>query len=229
MLEGGLQGVQAAGYHNGERRRLQQFGGYGVGFFEPESAQTTKRTAVGLPGLAGLAALHGLQLPAEFDPLAALSMLGARRRKPLKRTSTAKLLVGPGLAAALEMPTYSFASSNFTGESNVSIVLAHQPLNGSDGAARFSLTFGYFPASVYYDPTLYFSNTYDMELTAADESTVPGVGIAGATLAGAGCPPGDAQCGRGRRGRAATSSADVNRSGLLVRLAQTLVAAAVVL
>lgn len=24
MLEGGLQGVQAAGYHNGERRRLQQ-------------------------------------------------------------------------------------------------------------------------------------------------------------------------------------------------------------
>jgi hypothetical protein len=203
-----------------------------VGFFEPESADVTKRAAVGLPalpGLAGLAALTGLQLPAEFDPLAALSMLGARSRKPVKRTSTAKLLVGPGLSAALEMPTYSFTSSNFTGESNVSVVLAHRALNGSDGAARFSLTFGYFPTSLFYDPTLYFSNTYDMELSVADVSAMPGVGSPVATLAAASCPPGDPQCGRGRRSRAATSSADVSRPGVLWRLAQIVTALAAVL
>jgi hypothetical protein len=202
-----------------------------VGFFEPESAEVTKRAAAGLPnlpGLAGLAALHGLQLPAEFDPLAALSMLGARR-KPVKRTSTAKLLVGPGLAAALEMPTYSFASSNFTGESNVSVVLAHKPLNGSDGAARFSLTFGYFPQSLFYDPTLYFSNTYDMELTAADVSAIPGSSGSGATLAAASCPPSDPQCGRGRRGRAATSSAEGSKPGLALRMAQVLLGLTAVL
>uniref|UniRef100_A0A383V3L7 Uncharacterized protein n=1 Tax=Tetradesmus obliquus TaxID=3088 RepID=A0A383V3L7_TETOB len=232
MMEGGLQAVQEAGYFSGNSRRLTQYGSYNNEFFEPESAEVTKRAAVGLPalpGLAGLAALHGLQLPAEFDPLAALSMLGSRSRKPLKRTSTAKLLVGPGLAAALEMPTYSFTSSNFTGESNVSIVLAHKPLNGSDGAARFSLTFGYFPTSLFYDPTLYFSNTYDMELTAADVSTMPGASSSGVTLAAASCPPGDTQCGRGRRGRATTSAAEASGPGLAVRLAQMLVAAAVML
>ncbi|WIA30014.1 hypothetical protein OEZ86_000111 [Tetradesmus obliquus] len=232
MMEGGLQAVQEAGYFSGNSRRLTQYGSYNNEFFEPESAEVTKRAAVGLPALpslAGLAALHGLQLPAEFDPLAALSMLGSRSRKPLKLTSTAKLLVGPGLAAALEMPTYSFTSSNFTGESNVSIVLAHKPLNGSDGAARFSLTFGYFPTSLFYDPTLYFSNTYDMELTAADVSTIPGASSSGVTLAAASCPPGDTQCGRGRRGRATTSAAEASGPGLAVRLAQMLVAAAVML
>jgi hypothetical protein len=156
-------------------------------------------------------------------------MLGARSRKPVKRTSTAKLLVGPGLAAALEMPTYSFASSNFTGESNVSIVLAHKSLNGSDGAARFSLTFGYFPTSLFYDPTLYFSNTYDMELTAADVSAIPGSSSSGAALAAASCPPGDTQCGRGRRSRATTSGAEASGPGLVVRLVQILVAVVSVL
>lgn len=201
-----------------------------MGFFEPEVAKPEAaelRPAVGLPaipplaglpGLAGYPAMNGaqgyaglpglgglptFQSPQAMDPMAALSVLGSRRR-PIRQVNTAKLLVGPGMAAAIDLPTYSFASTNFTDEADVSMVLAS---NSSDGIARFSLTFGYFPRSLYYDPTLYFSDTFDMELAASDASTLP-TAAGGSALAGANCAPADDKCGKPRRGRNAANSAE---------------------
>lgn len=85
---------------------------------------------------------------------------------PVKHVSTAKLLVGPNLAAATEFPTYAFSSDRFTAESNVSVALAT-----SKDAARFSLTFRYFEQGLFYDPTVFFTHKEDMML--ADSGVVP--------------------------------------------------------
>lgn len=106
-----------------------------------------KKAAVGMGGLG----------------VGGLDMLGASTG-PVKSVSTAKLLVGPNLAAATEFPTYAFSSDRFTSESNVSVVLATH----SRDAARFSLTFRYFEQGLFYDPTLFFTHKDDMMLAGSD-------------------------------------------------------------
>jgi hypothetical protein len=109
---------------------------------------------------------------------------------PTKRVATAKLLVGPKLAAATEFPTYAFSSDRFTSESNVSVVLA---ANSKD-AARFSLQFGYFEQGLFYDPTVFFSsNTEDMML-GSDAGTTAALPPSKFKCTGT-----EADCGRGRR------------------------------
>lgn len=107
---------------------------------------------------------------------------------PVKRVSTAKLLVGPNLAAATEFPTYAFSSERFTSESNVSVVLA----TGKD-AARFSLTFGYFEQGLFYDPTVFFTHKDDMMLAGNDLIPLPPP----TTLLQ--CSKNETECVRGRR------------------------------
>lgn len=133
----------------------------------------------------GEAMTHG-----SSDPLAAV--LGAAA-VPVKRVNTAKLLLTPNTSAALEMPTYAFATPRFKGESNVSIVLASS--NSTDGNTRLSLTFGYFESSLFYDPTIYFSHTGDMAFTTFDASS-----YSAARNLSAACPRGDANCHGRRRG-----------------------------
>jgi hypothetical protein len=114
-----------------------------------------------------------------------LDMLGLSAG-PIKKVSTAKLLVGPNLAAATEFPTYAFSSDRFTSESNVSVVLA----TNSKDAARFSLTFGYFEQGLFYDPTMFFTHKDDMMMAGSDAiPTVPT-----ATLC-----KNESDCVRGRR------------------------------
>jgi hypothetical protein len=104
--------------------------------------------------------------------------------------ATAKLLVGPKLAAATEFPTYAFSSDRFTSESNVSVVLA---ANNKD-AARFSLQFGYFEQGLFYDPTVFFStNTEDMMLGS------DGAAAAALPPSRVKCAGNETECGRGRR------------------------------
>jgi hypothetical protein len=104
---------------------------------------------------------------------------------PIKKVSTAKLLVGPNLAAATEFPTYAFSSDRFTSESNVSVVLAT-----SKDAARFSLTFKYFEQGLLYDPTVFFTHKDDMMMSGTD--VIPTVPIS--TLC-----KNESDCVRGRR------------------------------
>lgn len=114
-----------------------------------------------------------------------LDMLGSSMG-PAKSVSTAKLLVGPNLAAATEFPTYAFSSDRFTSESNVSVVLATH----SRDAARFSLTFRYFEQGLFYDPTLFFTHKDDMMVAGSD--VLPSVPTA--TLC-----KNETECVRGRR------------------------------
>lgn len=129
----------------------------------------SKKAAVGMGGLG----------------VGGLDMLGASTG-PVKSVSTAKLLVGPNLAAATEFPTYAFSSDRFTSESNVSVVLATH----SRDAARFSLTFRYFEQGLFYDPTLFFTHRDDMMVAGAD--VLPSVPTA--TLC-----KNETECVRGRR------------------------------
>lgn len=134
---------------------------------------------------------------------------------PVKRVETAKLLVGPQLAAAIELPTYAFASDRFNSESNVSVALS---TNTRDGA-RFSLNFGYCEHGLYYDPTIYFSHTADMML-AGGEDAAGGTFTLGNTTAA--CKRGDTECVRARR-RERTVAA--KNAGAVVRGTSVLVQA----
>jgi hypothetical protein len=113
-----------------------------------------------------------------------LDMLGMSSG-PVKSVSTAKLLVGPNLAAATDFPTYAFSSDRFTSESNVSVVLAT-----SRDAARFSLTFRYFEQGLFYDPTMFFTHKDDMMVAGAD--VLPSVPTASLCK-------NETECVRGRR------------------------------
>ncbi|KAF8069614.1 hypothetical protein HT031_001731 [Scenedesmus sp. PABB004] len=205
----------------GSARRLHQFAhNYGAGFFEPEepaaddAATALARraaAAVGLTALRGLPGMAGAPGAPSLDALAALGSDGAPRR-PVKRSTTAKLLVGPGLAGAIEMPTYAFASSNFSGESNVTIALATSAnATAIGGAARLSLTFGYFAQSLYYDPTIYFTDTWDMAIMDAESGVMPP-----GSLIAPGCAseadPGCAARASRRRGAATSGAAAPARS-----------------
>lgn len=114
-----------------------------------------------------------------------LDMFGLKSG-PVKSVSTAKLLVGPNLAAATEFPTYAFSSDRFTSESNVTVALA------TGSAARFSLTFRYFEQGLFYDPTVFFTHKDDMMLSGSD--LVPNAPAT--TLM---CSKNETDCFRGRR------------------------------
>ena len=138
-------------------------------------------------------------------------------RAPLRRLHSVRLLVGPGVAAALDVPGYSFYGTTWDGESEVGVAMAS---NTSDGAARLSLMFSNFPSSLYYDPTLYLTSPVDMEL-AGDNSGFPamsaGIGVACDAVGE------DGSC-RGRRGRATNAARSMSTSSLLARFGSALLA-----
>lgn len=157
---------------------------YGASFFETETLDPAGRQAAGLP----LRPLAGHTLAPNMDPTMALQLL--QDVPPAIRMNTAKLLVGPALAATFKLPTFAFASSEFTGLSNVSVALTN---NATDGTARFSMTFGYFTSGLYYDSVIHFSDILDMSV--AEAGSLPPASM----RAGATCLPGDEACVNSRQ------------------------------
>lgn len=183
---------------------------YGASFFDPEQPEVTKRAAAGLP----VGPLAGLTPGQPLDPLATLGLM--QDVLPTRKLDNAKLLVGPGLAAAIELPTYSFSSSNLTGLSNVTTVLAS---NNTDGAARFILTFGYFTTGLYYDSIIYFDSPLNMDI--ALEPLLP----AGGALGAANCSSGDVECNsRGGRRKGTSNAAGSTSNGVLGQIGSLLLA-----
>lgn len=156
---------------------------------------------------------------------AGMGMLGAplagmgNTYVPTKRVETAKLLVGPRLAAAVEFPTYAFASERFNAESNVSVALS----TNTRPAARFSLGFGHAEAGLFYDPTIYFAPVDDMALPGGfgggAGGDAPGAGGSGANGTAAYCRRGDTECVKARRREraGAKNAAGSAGGGLLAR------------
>jgi hypothetical protein len=200
-----------------------------AGAFDAASAQqtshVTRRLAQDAAFTDFLASPDGLGKKAAAFGDGAMPGMGSSY-VPTKRVETAKLLVGPKLAAAIEFPTYAFASDRFTGESNVSVALASSSAHGP--VARFSLGFGYCEAGLYYDPTIYFAGTEDM---VADGPDAAAAAAAGALLptgaagnATAACRRGDAECARARRrerpvGAGRNAACERAASGMLPALA----------
>jgi hypothetical protein len=161
-----------------------------AGFMEGE--KTTGKKAASALGVLGLGGLD----------------MAGRSSGASKEVTTAKLLVGPNLAVASEFPTYAFSSSRFTSESNVTVSLDSS--NKDPDAAHISLTFGYFPQGLFYDPTMFFSHSQDMLLPS---SYVASGVTPTAPAASQNCTGNETDCGTGSRSRRRANSASSQRGG----------------
>jgi hypothetical protein len=96
----------------------------------------------------------------------AAAAAAALAAKYAARKKTAKLLISATEAAAIEMPTYAFPSTNYSNEANVSVTLYNE------AGSKLGLVFPYFE-TLMYDPVVYFTDTSSMGILEADSKTPP--------------------------------------------------------